>query len=251
MDIRYEVNDGAIRLFIPAANDGKFRFKKRGNHLEFRNTFSTREESFDGQAYLEWQIGYDVTVKDFEDGKKSTELTSVTFEGSNRKRKYPFELSEIVFKSIEIGILRAEEVLNALKEVADFTSFIDEKKITASDTQSISMNGLSFKETSIMLPTYFMTDTLDGTQIEVCIQKQQYASGTQPMIYFCIPLEAFENYASVRGRPSVPGDEFVYVINKHNVMNALLLMKVFAMASKRHHHDITEILKLLIGLAQK
>lgn len=251
MDIRYEAKDGAIRLFIPASNDGKFRFKKRANHLEFGNTFSTRGESFDNQTYLEWQIGYDVTVKDFEDGKKSTELDKVSFIGSNGKKKYPYELSEIVFKSIEIGILSVEDVLATLKEIASFTSFIDEKKISASDTQSVSMNGLSFKETSILLPTYFMTDTLDGTQIEVCIQKQQYASGTQPMIYFCIPLEAFENDASVRGKPSVPGDELIYVIDESNVLNALLLMKVFAMASKRHNIDVNEILMLLIGLAKK
>ncbi len=45
-----------------------------------------------------------------------------------------------------------------------------------------------FEETSIKLTTLFMIETTDNTQIEVSIQKQQYASGVQPMVYFSIPI---------------------------------------------------------------
>lgn len=44
-------------------------------------------------------------------------------------------------------------------------------------------------------------------------------------------------------------DEFVeYIINKNNIGNLTSLMKVFGMASNRHHHDVIEIIKILIDL---
>lgn len=104
--MEYIVKEKNIWLVIPAANSGKFRFKKRKNRLDFGETFSTRECPFDDQTYLEWQIGYDVPVKDVEEGKKGTKLTSKHFVGSNGKKKYPYELSEIFYKAMELGFLK-------------------------------------------------------------------------------------------------------------------------------------------------
>jgi uncharacterized protein (UPF0212 family) len=112
----------------------------------------------------------------------------------------------------------------------------------------MTINGINFEETSIKLPTLFMIETLDDTQIEVSIQKQQYASGVQPMVYFCIPLKSFSNSSDICGKSSVSGDELVYIINKTNVLNLIYIMKVFGMASKRHNHDVVEILKILIEI---
>ncbi len=95
-----------------------------------------------------------------------------------------------------------------------------------------------------------MIETLDETQIEVSIQKQQYATGVQPMVYFCIPLKAFKNSSDLLGRSSVVGDKLVYVINKNNVLNLIFMMKVFGMASKRHNYDIVEILKILLEIIE-
>ncbi|OPX28023.1 MAG: hypothetical protein B1H08_06720, partial [Candidatus Omnitrophica bacterium 4484_171] len=114
--MKYVVRENDICLIIPATNAGKFRFKKRKNKLDFGETFSTRELPFDDQTYLEWQIGYDVPVKDVEKGKKGTNLTTKYFIGSNGKKKYPYELSEIFYKSMELGFISKEEVQNLLKE---------------------------------------------------------------------------------------------------------------------------------------
>lgn len=91
-----------------------------------------------------------------------------------------------------------------------------------------------------------MIETIDKTQIEVSIQKQQYASGVQPMIYFCIPYKAFENHSDFFGKSSVAGDKLIYSINKTNVQNLITLMKIFGMASIRHNHDIIQILNILL-----
>ena len=244
----YTVKENNILLTIPATNDGKFRFKKRKNKLDFGEIFSTRECPFDEQTYLEWQIGYDVPIKDVENGKKETKLTSKHFVGSNKKIKYPYELSEIFYKAMELEFITKKEVENLLSEIKRYKSFIDEKAITVERHSQITINGINFEETSIKLPTLFMIETLDETQIEVSIQKQQYASGVQPMLYFCIPLKAFKNSSDLQGKSSISGDTLVYVISKTNVLNLVCMMKVFGMASKRHNHDIVEILKILLEI---
>ncbi len=124
------VNGKNILISVPATNAGKFRFKKRKNRLDFGETFSTRKDIFDDQTYLEWQIGYDVPIKDVEKGKKGTKLTSKYFIGSNNKEKYPYELSEIFFKAMEIKLITKKEVGNLLGEIKGYKNFIDEKAIT-------------------------------------------------------------------------------------------------------------------------
>lgn len=244
--MKYTIKEGNIRLAIPANNAGKFRFKKRKSRLDFGETFSTREGTFDDQTYLEWQIGYDVPVNDVEKDTKSTKLTSKYFVGSNGKKKYPYELSELFYEAMVLEIISKKEVKNLLKEIAGYKSFIDEKAISVERHAKLTINGVNFEETSIKLPTLFMIETLDETQIEVSIQKQQYASGVQPMVYFCVPLRAFKNSADFHSKSSTPGDKLVYVISKANVLNLVYMMKVFGMASNRHNHDIVKILETLL-----
>lgn len=247
----YTIKENNILLTIPATNAGKFRFKKRKNRLDFGEIFSTRECPFDDQTYLEWQIGYDVPIKDVEKGKKGTKLTSKHFVGSNGKEKYPYELSEIFFKAMELKLITKKEVEYLFNGIRDYKSFIDEKAITVEHHSRLTINGINFEEASIKLPTLFMIETLDKTQIEVSIQKQQYASGVQPMVYFCIPLRAFKNSSDLLGKSSVSGDKLVYVINKTNVLNLIFMMKVFGMASKRHNHDVVKILETLLEIIDR
>ena len=247
----YAIKENNILLTIPATNAGKFRFKKRKSRLDFGETFSTRKCPFDEQTYLEWQISYDIPIKDIEKGKKGTKLTSKHFVGSNGKEKYPYELSEIFFKAMELKLITEKEVKDLLNEISRYKSFIDEKDITIEHHSKITINGINFEETSIKLPTLFMIETLDNTQIEVSIEKQQYASGVQPMVYFCIPLKAFKNSSVLYGKSSISGDKLDYVINKNNVLNLVFMMKVFGMASKRHNHDIAKILETLLEIIDR
>jgi len=244
----YIIKENNILLTIPATNAGKFRFKKRKNRLDFGEIFSTREYIFDDQTYLEWQISYDVPMNDVEKGTKETKLTNKHFIGANGKKKYPYELSEIFYKAMVLEFISKKDVQNLLKEIAGYKRFIDEKAITVEHHSKLTINGMNFEETSIKLPTLFMVETLDGTQIEVSIEKQQYASGVQPMVYFCIPLKAFKNSSDLYGKSSTAGDKLAYVINKINVLNLIFMMKVFGMASKRHNHDVVEILKVLLEI---
>ncbi|MDI6786578.1 MAG: R.Pab1 family restriction endonuclease [bacterium] len=152
---------------------------------------------------------------------------------------------------MELKLITKREVENLLNEIRGYTSFIDEKAITIEHHSQLTINGINFEETSIKLPTLFMIKTLDETQIEVSIQKQQYASGVQPMVYFCILLRVFKNSLDLLGRSSAAGDKLIYVINKSNVLNLIIMMKVFGMASKRHNHDVVKILEILLEIIDR
>lgn len=244
--MNYKIEKDKIILNIRATNDGKFRFKTRENNLNFGDTFATRGNNFSSNVYLEWQIGYDAIVTDVEAGKKETKLTDLTFVGANKKTKYPYELSELIFDSIKIGLISKNKITELLKEIENYSDFIDEKKIEVEHSKKINLNGISFEETSIKLPTLFMIETTDNTQIEISIQKQQYASGVQPMVYFCIPITSFENGKDLFGKPSTNEDNLIYVFDKRNVNILFDLLKIFAMCSRRHNFDIKEILKILL-----
>ena len=157
-------------------------------------------------------------------------------------------MSEIFYTAIELNLISKEDVKCLLDEIRKYTHFIDEKVISIEHHSKLTINGVNFEETSIKLPTLFMVETLDETQIEVSIQKQQYASGVQPMVYFCIPLKSFKNSSDLLGKSSVSGNKLIYVISQSNVKNLSNLMKVFGMASKRHNYDITQIIKTLLEL---
>jgi len=215
--------------------------------LDFGETFSTRKLPFDEQTYLEWQIGYDATLNDIKKGKKKTKLKgkNFLFIGENKKQKYPYELSEIFFEALNLKFFTKKDIENLLNEILNYKNFINEKSITIEKNSEFEINGIKFYETSIKLPTLSITNT-DNTQIEISIEKQQYATGVQPMVYFCIPFKSFDNYKKLSGKPSTSKDNLIYKINENNVLNLLFLMRIFSMASRRHNHDIVEILKIFI-----
>jgi len=244
----YEANSKEIIIKIAASNHGKFRFKARDDKMQFGNTVSTRKNNFTKKIYLEWQIGYDATVADVKKRNKKTRLKKRTFIGANGKRKYLYELSELIYEGMKNSLVSAKDIGNLLKEIGGYKEFFDRKKIEVDHNSSIVVNNIHFEETSIKLPTLFMVKTSDETQIEISIQKQQYASGVQPMVYFCIPLKSFNNYKNIIGRPSISGDSLTYIINKENSKVLFDMFKIFAMCSERHNHDITEIIKVLIKL---
>lgn len=241
----YTCVNNSIELTFSAANDGKFRFKTRENDTSFGKTFATRQNKFNEKVYLEWQIGYDALVDDVKSGKKQTKLTQTTFIGSNGKEKYPYELSEILFESIKCGLFSVADLDKLNTEILSYNKFFDDKEIILETYSSVLINGLPFKETAIKLPTLFMPQNSDGTQIEISIQKQQYATGVQPMIYFCIPFKSFANWKELDGKKSVKGNKLKYVIKKENAEVILNMFKVFGMASSRHKFDVQEILKTL------
>lgn len=244
--MKYSIKNKEITLNINAANYGKFRFKERQDNIAFGESFSARQSNFNNDVYLEWQIGYDAIVTDVNNGKKNTKLNKIFFIGANGKNKYPYELSELLFEAIKIELIPKNKVKTLLDDIKKYDNFIDERKIKMTETKEIQINSINFKETSISLPALFMIETEDGTQIEIHIKQQQYAAGTQPMVYFCIPFRCFDNHHKFIGKSSLPGENLEYIINDKNVSILFDLFKIFAMCSSSHNSDVSEILKTLI-----
>ncbi len=87
-----------IEVSIPlTSNSGKARVKIRHAFSDYGISTATRKIPFSLKHYVEWQIGYDVPIKD----KEKFELTTLKdekyhFLGANNKVKTPYELSEMI-----------------------------------------------------------------------------------------------------------------------------------------------------------
>lgn len=244
----YEIKNKEVHISIYVSNSGKFRFKTRKDSLSFGKSFATRSSIFSKDVYLEWQIGYDATEKDLKEKKKHTNLNKLTFTGYNKKQKYPYELSELIYEATKIGLISKDSLKKLGDELENYKEFLSDKEIDVSRKGTFTINGISFEETVIQLPTFFIGGFKDRTQIEVSIQKQQYATGVQPILYFSIPISSFADGSKFYGKNSKVGDKLIYVIDKNNVEVALLMFKVFGMASPAHNYDVREILKVLVSL---
>lgn len=245
-----EVPAICINHKLPAANNGKYRFKVRGAKLQFGKSFSARTMPFHEGVYLEWQIGYDATEADVRDGKKTTTLTDHSFVGANGKKKHLYELSELLVQATKLKLVSRNQLEELRDSANSVVEFLDSRQIQVSEPVDTRIDEFAFRETHIALPTFYMLETPDETQIEVSIQKQQYAAGTQPMVYFCIPVSTFKNWEDLNGRQSQLGDEFIYRIDKTNAANLLSLMKIFSLCSKSHQHDVLEILRVALELCE-
>lgn len=174
-------------------------------------------------------------------------MKHLSFAGYNGKSKHPYELSELMSEAVKIGLIKTESVRELANELKHYTEYLSSREIDIKNKGILILNDVSFEETVIQLPTFFVGGLLDGAQIEVSVQKQQYATGVQPMLYFSIPIYAFRNGQDFYGRTSKRGDELIYVIDEGNAQILLLMFKVFGMASPSHNHDVKEILGVLLN----
>lgn len=243
-DIRHVVKQGSLELYLPTKNKGKFRWKTREDNSQFGSVFATATIPFSDQAYIEWQIGYDSEVNH---ARKTTILNDLEFVGANGKLKNPYELSEILYLMKENGLITKEEVKKLYEDIEtrDF-SFDEQYKIQTNEKETVQIADFKFHQQDIVLPTFSDYDEDKGLSIEISIQKQQYASGVQPMVYFTIPIQCFDNYNEMIGRTSRQVNEAKLVINEYNKKFILNMFRYFGICSSRHKYDVLSILELFI-----
>ena len=245
--MNFDIIDKQLIISIPNKNKGKFRFKSRNSIYQFGNSFATVTKKFDKNVYLEWQIGYDVYIKDIESHKKTTKLSkkAFKFKGANEKEKYPYELAEFLYWLVKAGICEITTFNSLKSEIESYKEYLTATPTVNKIHTDIVFNKLQFSSAITKLPTYYY-ENRDKTYVEAIIQKQQYASGFQPMIYFCIPIGCFLNGSSAIGWNSKEKSiNLKYIVKKSSLDSILNLFKVLAMASKNHQYDVIEILKVL------
>jgi len=245
-DILYEFKDEKnLILTLPSKNKGKFRWKNRRNQTEYGEGFATATIPFCENSYLEWQIGYDMVI---DDEKKTTIAEHLKFTGANGKRKNPYELSEILFLLIHNGVIMKDEVQSLIHRISDSEySFEDNFKISTTNPVSFSINEYEFSRIDIALPTFLFSYGENLPSIEISIQKQQYATGVQPMLYITLPIMVFSNRDEIINHTSkdiVNGCKWKINTSNKNIIADLFFL--FGLCSSKHKYDVLEILSLLV-----
>lgn len=239
--MKYIVKDNEIEMRLPSKNKGKFRYKNRIGLNEFGQSHATTSKSYKNSTYLEWQVGYDVKTNEID--KKPTNLIHLEFLGSNRSMKHPYELSELLYEAIKLGMITEQQIINLKDQVESFTDFFEEDfQITVLSLEDYDYNGYSFSRGDITLPSFFFMKTAEIT-IEISIQKQQYATGIQPMVYISIPVIQFKE--NVIGKTGHDFEYLSFSINDGNVDFIIDSFLIFGMCSQRHKEDVVNILNVI------
>lgn len=245
----YEIRDNELYVFIPIKNAGKFRWKNRKTSDDYGEGFSTNEIPYTDKSYVEWQIGYDVEISKTED--KPTSLTELMFIGANKKQKHPYELSEILFGMLEVGIVKRSEITQIIDDITNSKmSLQEEYSIKTEKIGETIIDGIKFDQQRISLPTFVYKGVEGGPVIEVSIQKQQYATGVQPMLYMSIPILCLKDgkkYIGKTAKDFINNPYGIFVLNKENKKYILNTFRLFGICSQKHKHDVNEILKLIQG----
>ncbi|WRA16480.1 R.Pab1 family restriction endonuclease [Helicobacter pylori] len=175
-----KVNDDkkVIGVSIPLTSiSGKVRVKIRHAFSDYGISTATRKIPFSLNHYVEWQIGYDVPIKD----KEKFELTTLKdekyhFLGANNKVKTLYELSEIIDYAKQLNLISLENLENTLKYLEKQKQFIEDNFIRER-FRLHQFGSMDFELSRISYP--LLIHSFNDNQLsEIVIREQQYGSKT-------------------------------------------------------------------------
>ncbi len=241
-----KIRDNLIDVSLPLTSSGKFRCKTRNDIQDFGKGFAPKSEIIPINSYLEWQIGYDTEINN---EKKPTSMNNdnFLFIGYNKKKKYPYELAEIIFNMCKYNIISKQELVEIYTKIDDINWFLkDNFSIEVKKEADITLNHVEFLSSSTKLPTFITRSCHSSLLIEIMIQKQQYATDVQPMLYLDIPVDAFSNRDNIINHTSTetPLGHLIFDSSQKFLIFNILLC--FGMCSAAHNHDIKEIIKVIM-----
>ncbi|GAA8187424.1 R.Pab1 family restriction endonuclease [Helicobacter pylori] len=245
-----KVNDDkkVIEVSIPLTSiSGKARVKIRHAFSDYGISTATRKIPFSLKHYVEWQIGYDVPIKD----KEKFELTTLKdekyhFLGANNKRKTLYELSEIIDYAKRLGLISLENLENTLKYLEKQKQFIEDSfMITRERFRSYQFGGMDFELSRISYP--LLIHSFNDNQLsEIVIREQQYGSKTQAMLYFCFSILELKTATPLLNRTATLKEHALLTIHKTNALVFLEMLKIFGLLSQAHHNDVLKILEKIL-----
>lgn len=246
LEMTYEIKNNKIEVYLPLTSQGKFRCKTRNDVQNFGNGFAPKSTIITNNSYLEWQIGYDTIIgKD----EKETKLNSdeFIFIGANKKSKHPYELSEITYFMCKNNIITTKEIRDVYNKIASIKTFLQDKySIEVKKEDSVTLNDITFLSSSTKLPTFITQPNGSNLLIEIMIQKQQYATGVQPMLYLIVPVIAFDNNERIVNHTSSETPCGVLTFDNSLKSTVFDLLICFGMCSSAHNHDVLEIIKVIM-----
>ncbi|STO73801.1 restriction endonuclease R.HpyAXII [Helicobacter pylori] len=240
-----KVNDDkkVIEVSIPLTSiSGKVRVKIRHAFSDYGISTATRKIPFSLKHYVEWQIGYDVPIKD----KEKFELTTLKdekyhFLGANNKVKTLYELSEIIDYAKRLGLISLENLENTLKYLEKQKQFIEDNFIRER-FRLHQFGGMDFELSRISYP--LLIHSFNDNQLsEIVIREQQYDSKTQAMLYFCFSILELKTATPLLNRTAALKEHALLTIHKTNTLVFLEMLKIFGLLSQAHHNDVLKILE--------
>ncbi len=218
--IRIDDDKKAIEVSIPLTSiSGKVRVKIRHAFSDYGISTATRKIPFSLKHYVEWQIGYDVPIKD----KEKFELTTLKdekyhFLGANNKVKTLYELSEMIYYAKQLGLIGLENLENTLKYLEKQKQFIEDNfTITRERFRSHQFGGMDFELSRISYP--LLIHSFNDNQLsEIVIREQQYGSKTQAMLYFCFSILELKTATPLLNRTAALKEHALLTIHKTNAL---------------------------------
>ncbi|WQU28356.1 R.Pab1 family restriction endonuclease [Helicobacter pylori] len=243
--IRIDNNKKVIGVSIPLTSiSGKVRVKIRHAFSDYGISTATRKIPFSLKHYVEWQIGYDVPIKD----KEKFELTTLKdekyhFLGANNKVKTLYELSEIIYYAKQLNLISLENLENTLKYLEKQKQFIEDSfMITRERFRSHQFGGMDFELSRISYP--LLIHSFNDNQLsEIVIREQQYGSKVQAMLYFCFSILELKTATPLLNRTATLKEHAFLTIHKTNALVFLEMLKIFGLLGQVHHNDVLKILE--------
>ncbi len=237
-----------IGVSIPLTSiSGKARVKIRHAFSDYGISTATRKIPFSLKHYVEWQIGYDVPIKD----KEKFELTTLKdekyhFLGANNKVKTLYELSEMIDYAKQLNLISLENLENTLKYLEKQKQFIEDSfTITRERFRSHQFGGMGFELSRISYP--LLIHSFNDNQLsEIIIREQQYGSKTQAMLYFCFSILELKTATPLLNRTAMLKEHALLIIHKTNAPMFLEMLKIFGLLSQVHHNDVLKILEKIL-----
>ncbi|WRB32121.1 R.Pab1 family restriction endonuclease [Helicobacter pylori] len=237
-----------IEVSIPLTSiSGKARVKIRHAFSDYGISTATRKIPFSLKHYVEWQIGYDVPIKDKEKFKLTTlKDEKYHFLGANNKVKTLYELSEMIYYAKRLGLISLENLENTLKYLEKQKQFIEDNfTITRERFRSHQFGGMDFELSRISYPLLIHSFN-DNELSEIVIREQQYGSKTQAMLYFCFSILELKTATPLLNRTAALKEHALLTIHKTNALIFLEMLKIFGLLSQVHHNDVLKILEKIL-----
>nr|WP_238413357.1 R.Pab1 family restriction endonuclease [Helicobacter pylori] len=205
--IRIDDSKKAIEVSVPLTSiSGKVRVKIRHAFSDYGISTATRKIPFSLKHYVEWQIGYDVPIKD----KEKFELTTLKdekyhFLGANNKVKTLYELSEIIYYAKQLNLISLENLENTLKYLEKQKQFIEDNFI-----------------------------------------RERFRSHQFGGMDFCFSILELKTATPLLNRTAALKEHTLLTINKTNALVFLEMLKIFGLLSQAHHNDVLKILEKIL-----
>jgi hypothetical protein len=241
----------AIPLALPT---DKVRIKKRSCFSEYGEPVAARQKPFSQLNYVEWQIGYDVDVKDNKKMKYTT-LPDERYTGANGKTKALYELSEYIYYFYRWGIIEKGTLL-ALKDflqnlkTEDFVDYPANFAIDRSQPVPKQFLGLDFFYAQVKYPLLVHKFSSYEVLVEIIIKENQKAVGVQPMLYLCFPITELVPKKPLLGRPAEKREKADFIISRANIDIFIHMIRIFGILSAAHNKDVLAILEKVMMSAE-